>query len=453
MKKATILCVDDEKMILSSLKSQLKNHLGNSFFIETVESAEEAIELLKELNDEGHDVPLVISDQIMPGMKGDKFLIEVGNLTKGAKKIMLTGQASAEAVGNAINNANLYRYISKPWDVNDLNMTVSEAIRSYEQEVKLLVSEEHREELLDQLSKANQYLEDKVRSRTLDIEKQSKVLEEKNSHITSNINYAKHIQDSFLPTENDLVTTVPNSFALYLPKDIVSGDFYWLKSIDQNKFYLSVSDCTGHGVAGAFMSLIGASLFKEETLHNKIIAPNTIFDSLKSRIISSLNQTIKTHPSGMDASLLTFDMETNVLQFSGAYSRLLITRETKEGNIKTKNGDEITPYYSNETHSIFSLDGDRQPLALSLRAQQAFTLYETELKQGDHIYLSSDGYQDQFGGEFGKKFMKREFAKLLLTLNGKTKEAQKDILFDIFFNWKGDYDQTDDICVVGFQVP
>jgi len=155
MAKTTIICVDDEQIVLTSLKEQLKRSFDNTYSIETAESGEEALEIIKELVEEQTEIPVVISDQIMPGLKGDELLIQLKDLLPNVRSILLTGQAGADAVGNALNHANLYRYIAKPWDAKDLALTVEEAIRSFYQEKKL---EEQNVELLE----LNRTLEDKI---------------------------------------------------------------------------------------------------------------------------------------------------------------------------------------------------------------------------------------------------------------------------------------------------
>ena len=155
MKKSAILCVDDEKVVLVSLKNQLKRHLENQYTIETAESGEDALEIFQELLEEQIDVPVILSDQIMPGMKGDELLKQIHTFAPRTLKILLTGQANAEAVGNAVNYANLYRYITKPWEQADLNLTVAEAIRSYFQDKQL-------EEQNQKLQQLNQELQEKV---------------------------------------------------------------------------------------------------------------------------------------------------------------------------------------------------------------------------------------------------------------------------------------------------
>ena len=181
MNKAVILCVDDEKMILVSLKEQLKRRFGEHYNIETVESGEEALELLEELQEERVELPLVIADQLMPGMKGDELLIRIHQQHPETLNILLTGQAGADAVGNAVNKAKLYRYIAKPWEETDLNLTVNEALRSYFQDKKLEEQNAELQKLNQELAEWNVTLEEQVRERTAELEAQKVELAELNA--------------------------------------------------------------------------------------------------------------------------------------------------------------------------------------------------------------------------------------------------------------------------------
>lgn len=181
MSKPVILCVDDEKMILVSLKEQLKRHFGEDYSIETVESGEEALELLEELNKEQIELPIVIADQIMPGMKGDALLIHLHQLLPRTLKILLTGQANADAVGNAVNHAKLYRYIAKPWEEADLKLTVTEALRSYFQDKQLEEQNRILQQLNLDLERFNATLEQQVQERTAELEAQKLELADLNA--------------------------------------------------------------------------------------------------------------------------------------------------------------------------------------------------------------------------------------------------------------------------------
>ena len=170
MNTLAIVCVDDEPFVLESLKEQLKRRLGDDYCIEVAESGEEALEIVAELQAEEIEIPLIISDQIMPGMKGDELLIQLHVQYPKILKIMLTGQASAEAVGNVVNAANLYRYIAKPWDETDLGLTVIEALRSYERDLKLGEQNEAIRNFNFELQQLNTSLEQKVTERTIQLQ-------------------------------------------------------------------------------------------------------------------------------------------------------------------------------------------------------------------------------------------------------------------------------------------
>jgi len=445
MKKPTIICVDDETMVLTSLRSQLKRHLGNEFNIETVESGQEALDLYHELRQGGHSVPVIISDQIMPGMKGDELLTNINRLDSQIKKILLTGQASLEAVGNAINNANLYRYMAKPWEISDLNMTVTEAIISFYKEIKLRESEAQREKLIEELKEINESLEGKILERT-------RTLEEKNRDITSSINYAKLIQEAILPTQEDIREVLPESFILYLPKDIVSGDFYWINhNAAKDKVYFSVADSTGHGVPGAFMSIIGHSFLNEAVKTSEFVKPDYIFNQVKHGIINALKQKTTHQKDGIDAALVSYDKIKKTLYYSGAYNPLYIIRSTAQP-LQKISGELIAPDMVLGNSSLYSISGDKQPLAHHDAAQDNFSIHKMQMQEGDEVYLFSDGYADQFGGESYKKFMRKRFKELLLSIVGKPSVAQEAELKDAFFKWKGNLEQVDDVCVMGVRL-
>ncbi|SFF13190.1 response regulator [Thermoflexibacter ruber] len=185
MEKPVILCVDDEHFVLNSLKAQLRGQFGKDYSIEITESGEEALDVIRNILSSGAPFPIIISDHIMPNMQGDELLIKVHAISKSTLKIMLTGQANVEAIGNVVNKASLYRYISKPWEQSDLIMTVKEALGKYQADRELEIKNE-------QLVRYNQELELKIAERTAELQK-------KNEDLTDSINYAKRIQNAMLP--------------------------------------------------------------------------------------------------------------------------------------------------------------------------------------------------------------------------------------------------------------
>ena len=258
------------------------------------------------------------------------------------------------------------------------------------------------------------------------IEEQKEVVEEQKKDITDSIQYAENIQKALLPDAQELAL-IPDGFVLFQPKDIVSGDFYWMQH-HNDRVYLAACDCTGHGVPGAFMSMIGSSLLDEAVVEKGITKPNEIFFEVRKGFINALKQTGEKgqQKDGMDAVLVAWDKKST-LQLATAYSPVIIIR----------NGE------------IQELKPDRQPVGFHAGEQKPFTHHELKLEKGDTFYIFSDGYPDQFGGPKDKKFMMKNFKKLLLSIQDKTMNEQKTILETTMAEWKGDTEQVDDILVMG----
>lgn len=424
-KKPVIICVDDEQMVLTSLKSQLKRHLGNDYIIETVDSAEEAIEVFNEHLSKNTAVPLVISDQIMPGMKGDEFLKVIHSINNSTLKILLTGQASAEAIGNAVNYASLYRYIAKPWEQTDLNLTVSEAVRCYFQSEQL----ETQNKLLKEYAET---LEQKIEERTREVSLQKAQLELKNRDITASINYASFIQKAMLPPQELMKSSLKDYFVFYKPRDIVSGDFYWF-SEKGDKLILIAADCTGHGVPGGFMSIIGCNSLNEIINKEKNYIPSSILKELDKRIKRVLNQDVTQNNDGLDIAVCVFDKTLNTLTFAGANNSLLLIE-----------GDEMREFKANSK----SIGG----FLNIAESDYVFTDHIVPASANSQFYIFSDGFADQFGGTKNKKVLRKNFYNLLFTNRSFSLDAQGKAVSQFFDDWKGDNDQVDDVLVVGFKL-
>ena len=267
---------------------------------------------------------------------------------------------------------------------------------------------------------------------TAKVKEESRIrLEEKNKEIVDSINYAKRIQDAMMTSESYRKSVIPKSFTFFKPKDVVSGDFYWVyKDQDKNVFF-TVADCTGHGVPGAFMSMIGTSLLNEIIVEKGIKDTNKILDEMRKQIIKSLNQdTEDDQKDGMDISICKLNMKKKTLEFSGAHNPLVVV-----------SGNEIS-----------TLKGDSQAVGLETVDIKPFTKHSLQLKKDDMIYIYSDGYQDQFGGENGKKYMTANFKKLLLKIS-KEEEKKQNILLEIeLANWMKNEEQIDDICIMGVRI-
>ncbi|MBI3509240.1 MAG: SpoIIE family protein phosphatase [Bacteroidetes bacterium] len=289
------------------------------------------------------------------------------------------------------------------------------------------------------LRNAKKRLEKQVRARTAELheknitlENQKTVIEEKNKDITDSITYARKIQLSVLPPE-DLVTKLfPESFILFKPRDIVSGDFYWVGERDKLKFF-SVTDCTGHGVPGGFMSMLGITLLNEILAEKNIISPGLMLDELREQVIQALNRSRKEGEmparDGMDISLCCIDEKNKKLHYAGANNPVYIVR-----------GKEL-----------IELAPDKQPVGAHERIKP-FTLQTVGLSTGDIIISASDGFPDQFNSETGKKFSYRKFRETLLLGAGLPIRDFGKMLEKEFDEWKGDEPQIDDVCVMGVKV-
>lgn len=274
----------------------------------------------------------------------------------------------------------------------------------------------------------------------------NQIIEEKNKDITDSINYAKRIQGAILPEEN-LILAHYESFIYYQPKDIVSGDFYWIKEIG-NKFYFSVVDCTGHGVPGAFMSIIGFNSLNRIVEDLQLSETGLILDKLNELVLHSIRKQDKDGSSirdGMDISLCCIDLENETLEFSGANNPLYLIRATS-------NSTENLPITLTEKdYNLIEIKADKMAIG-GVENTKKYRTHFLQLQKGDTVYLFSDGYADQFGGPKSKKFMYKQFKQLLITIQERPMEEQKNILNKTILNWRGDLDQIDDICVMGVRI-
>jgi serine phosphatase RsbU (regulator of sigma subunit) len=259
------------------------------------------------------------------------------------------------------------------------------------------------------------------------IETQRNEIELKNLSITDSIIYAKRIQNAILPSSEKIENLLKNSFVLYQPKDIVSGDFYWIDKVGDEVIF-SVIDCTGHGVPGAFVSLIAHNALNKVILEKQITQPAQILTEIDKIMINSFSKSEDTIRDGMDMGICTWNIKTNTLQFSGAYHSLFIN-----------NGSELK-----------EVKGNRESIGFSFyETKSKFINHNILIEQGMTIYLSSDGFPDQFGGEKGKKLKWKGFVNLIENVAEKSISEQRSNLASFFSNWKGDLEQLDDVCVIG----
>ncbi len=268
------------------------------------------------------------------------------------------------------------------------------------------------------------------------VSEQKVEIEGQNKKITDSITYAKRIQEAVFPSEHFITDAGWDYFIMFKPRDIVSGDFYWISEEGDN-IIIAAADATGHGVPGAFMSMLGIAFLNElkETFENSDTEPNIFLDRLREKVKKSLNQTSKKDEAkdGMDIALTVINQKDRTVKYSGAHNPLYI--------IRTTNNEKL----------LLEIKPDRQPIGIHLK-EKPFTSHTIPLQDNDVLYLFSDGYVDQFGGEKNIKFKAKRFKELLLSVCSKSMFEQKEILEKTFSDWKLHHEQLDDVLVMGIEV-
>ncbi|MFT4678967.1 MAG: serine phosphatase RsbU (regulator of sigma subunit) [Flavobacteriales bacterium] len=259
------------------------------------------------------------------------------------------------------------------------------------------------------------------------------IIERKNQDITASIKYAKRLQSAFKPKQSVLEKSFSKFFAINMPKDIIGGDFFWFH--DQPSMDLKVvvqADCTGHGVPGAMMSVLGNTLLAEIVVDYDVFDPAMILELMNQKLMTLLNQeNAESLSDGMDISVCALNTKTNELTYAAANLSVILIRDNE----------------------LIQLRGDRNPIGgFHFELDRKFSNKTVSLKKNDQIYMYTDGYQDQFGGEFGKRLKRRGFHNLLLATSANSFSQQHDILLDKFTDWKGAREQVDDVSLLGFEI-
>jgi phosphoserine phosphatase RsbU/P len=391
-KQTKILVVDDNPINIQVIGNILKE---KGYQIGFAMDGQQAINMLRHT----HDFYLVLLDINMPIMDGyDTILaIRADPIIAEIPVIFLTSQNDPESVVKCFGYG-AQDYITKPFS---------------------------QEELITRVSTQIEIKKDKD-----EIKKYIKIIEDKNDLLLKSINYAKSIQFAVLESSQHLSSHFNDQFSLILPKDIVSGDFIWTWKIE-SKILLGVFDCTGHGVPGAFMSLLFVTFLNEVITIEKIQEPHLILNRLREKVIESLKQKGIANEvnDGMDAAIIKYDPDNEVIHFSGAHNKMYLIR-------------------NNEIHVY---KGDSMPVSYYVEMPD-FSIQKIKVKKGDVIYLFTDGNFDQFGGPYGKKMGSVYFKKILLSHHNKSMKAQEKILLDTHLSWKGNEEQVDDITLVGIRI-
>jgi sigma-B regulation protein RsbU (phosphoserine phosphatase) len=386
-----VLIVDDNPKNLQILGNYLRKE---GFKVEFALDGNSALDWIKRA-----EFDLILLDIMMPGMNGFEVcrIIKNDPVKQKTPVIFLTAKVDTESIVNGF-DVGAVDYVIKPFNKKELIARVKTQI-----EIK--------------------------RSRD-EIARNLKEIEYKNKLITYSIQYAHTIQAAVLKASQNGSDFFPEMFCLILPKDIVSGDFYWFQRID-NKLLAGVFDCTGHGIPGAFMSMLGVTLLNETANRDRIVEPHLILNRLREKIIEALGQKgiISEVKDGMDGSIISYDLKSKTLVFSGAFNPMYLIRDNR----------------------VIEFKGDRMPLSYHDNISD-FSCQKIKSKPNDLVYLFTDGYIDQFGGQEEKKFLRNQFKQVLLRIHKNPMVVQKEMLMDTYNNWKGNGDQVDDITVVGLKL-
>jgi CheY-like chemotaxis protein len=385
---ASILIVDDNLENIQVLGGLIKSEGYN------VEFALDGYGALDWIKKKKFDI--ILLDINMPGMDGYEVCSHIKNDpdNKEIPVIFLTANTGSESLIRGFETGGI-DYITKPF-------IKSELLARLQSQVKI-------KKASDQI---RYYLGE---------------IETKNKRILESIDYARYIQNAVLGSYETDSGFLPEHFILYLPKDIISGDFYRFYQIN-NLIIAAILDCTGHGVPGALMSILGITHLNEVVLQENIKEPDKILNRLKEKLIRSLGQKqgFSGVKDGIEGAVINFNPVSRILQYSGSFNPLILARNNE----------------------IIEIKGDRVSIGFS-DSDKTFSSKEIEIKENDTVYLYSDGYIDQLGGEENKRYMIKRFKELVLQIKNKSMNEQKQLFFENFIAWKGDSDQTDDILIFG----
>ena len=307
------------------------------------------------------------------------------------------------------------------------------------------------------LKTQNRRLEEIVRLRTKEVVEKKEQIEHILEDIQSSISYAQRIQQALLPSQEFLKENLPNHFILFFPRDVVSGDFYWAGRV-KNWLVVTVVDCTGHGVPGAFMSMLGISFLHEIVRKHEETNAANILNELRKAVIEALKQTGKQNEQkdGMDMSLIAIDLDSMKCQWAGANNSLYLVRKNGVANNSFMHFEEKRyKVFNYDNCDLHEIKADKMPVAIHA-VMNSYTNHEIDLVEGDRLYMFTDGFADQFGGNDCRKFMAKSFKELIAQTSSLTIKQQADEMKKAFDNWKCqddiEYEQIDDVTVMGIEV-
>ena len=400
-----ILIADDSELSLKIIHEILEI-IDDKVKLFYAEDGEKACKMALDIQPD-----LILMDVIMPEMNGIEA-VKYLRTNESTSEIPIMVLSATESLNSAY-EAGANDFISKPFQKYELLIKVRSALNLV-QKIK---------EIRHQKGELEKKHQEVVAQRDKIMQQQKDILDD--------IQYSKRIQRAILPTDSDMKKLFPQHFILNMPRNIVSGDFYWIGELE-GRHIIAVGDCTGHGISGAFMTMAGTA-FLNEIINSKTIknASEILFE-LRILVMKLLKQKGEEGEAadGMDVSLIILDKGEKTLQFAGANN----------------------PLYRIRNSELEVLKGDRMPIGIHMNFDKPFTDYQLNIQSGDMIYLFTDGYADQFGGPNNKKFRYKQFQELLLKINNRPLKEQNEELHRTITTWKGNCDQVDDILILGFRI-
>ena len=431
-----ILVADDEPDVPDLIRMMFRSKIkSGEIQFDFAENGEHALKKLAE----DPAIDLLFTDINMPVMDGLTLLNKLKELDHIQKAVVISAYGDLKNIRTAMNRG-AFDFVTKPIDREDLEVTLKKAMdemqvfrQGLEARKNLAAAQQQALEAMQEKERLilyqNELLERQVTERTLEVIQQKEIIEIKNREIIDSIQYAKRLQEAILPPEKLVKLYFPFSFIYYLPKDIVAGDFYWVDA-DDEYIWFAVADCTGHGVAGALMSMLGVSLLNQIVREKQVKDPSQILEHLNEGVIKALKQEETEGNEGMDILLCRFDLQYRRCEFAGANRPLWMIRNDELHEFKT----------------------DKLPIGGLQFGEKKFNIQKIDLQKGDRLYLFTDGYADQFGGESGKKFMTKKLKELLIRISSRPVQVQKTLLANHFIEWKGEMEQVDDVLVAGIAI-
>jgi len=407
-----ILVVDDmpESLDVTSSFLMLANY--------TVHTACDGIEAILLLEQKKMD--LVILDVSMPDMDGFEVSRRIKNnkRTKEIPIIFLSARSNSDDKIEGFDSGGV-DYLEKPVNSQELLRRVNVQLNAKAR--------------IDTMQKENKELKE-YNHRIRELAEKLKL---KNKDLISSINYAKFIQRAVLATEHEISEYLPENFILFLPRDIVSGDFYWVRQIDE-QILIAVVDCTGHGVPGSLLSMLGITYLNEIVSNypkSKKIMANEVLNFLRERVKETLSHDIEHIPTreGMDVALCILDVNTKEMQYAGANRPIYIIRKTEK------------------EPTLIHFKPDLMPVGSYIK-ERSFNIHDIELLPGDQVVMFTDGYPDQLGGQDGQKFFTKNMMDLFVEISDMPLKEQKEVLLENFETWKGYFNQIDDVLILSFKI-